>query len=62
MTVDILGDVFDDVADGATLGRIHHLPVKARSDVAIRSFAHGMALALKVASVMAQGIALHRAD
>ncbi|MNF97739.1 hypothetical protein D3C84_805780 [compost metagenome] len=62
MAVDILGDVFDDVAHGPAFGRIHDLPVKARGDVAIGAFAHGVALALKVAFVVAQGVVLHCAD
>jgi len=62
VAVDILGDVFHDVAHRAPFGRIHDFPVKAGGNVAIGSFGLGMALALKVCSVMAQGIALHGAN
>ncbi|OCA64145.1 hypothetical protein A9R10_03010 [Aeromonas piscicola] len=61
MAVYVLGDVFDDIAHGPAFGRIHYLPVKARGDVAIRPLAHRMVLALKVALVMAQGVALQGA-
>ncbi|MNH13437.1 hypothetical protein D3C79_730090 [compost metagenome] len=60
--VDVLGDIFDDVAHGAALLLVHYLPVKAGRDVAMGLFALRVAFAFQVAFVMAQGIALQDAD